>query len=116
VAASGEAIDWMTDYEQAVEQAKEEGTPLMVDVSAPWCSACKRLDETVFSRGDVVAASRQFVAVRVNGDERKDLVAKFEVSGYPTVVFLDPGGKELARARGAVPYQMMLEAMKKAAS
>jgi len=113
--AATESIAWLNDYEDAVAAAEQSSKPLMVDISTPWCSACKRLDESVFSRGDVAEESRQFVAVRVNGDERADLVRKLAVTGYPTVVFLSADGKETARVRGAVPYQMMLDAMKKAA-
>lgn len=110
----GKPISWGADYEKAVEQARGVGKPLMVDVSTSWCSACKRLDADVFSRADVAEASKAFVCVRVDGDKRADLVKKFKVSGYPTVVFLGQDGKELGRVRGAVPYQVMLEEMKRA--
>jgi len=115
---SGDAagvIDWMDDYESAVARAQEDGKPLMVDVGAEWCSSCKRLDETVFARADVAAAAEAFVPVRVDGDARRDLVADFDVTGYPTVIFLAPDGDELGRVRGAVPYQIMLDEMAKAA-
>lgn len=85
----------------------------MVDVSTSWCSACERLDADVFSRDDVAEASKAFVCVRVDGDKRADLVKRLKVSGYPTVVFLGQDAKELGRVRGAVPYQVMLEEMKR---
>lgn len=116
---SGEAaggIDWMDDYESAVARAQQEGNPLMVDVGAEWCSACDRLDETVFARADVTAAAQAFVPVRVDGDARGDLVADFDVTGYPTVIFLAPDGDELGRVRGAVPYQIMLDEMARVAA
>jgi thiol:disulfide interchange protein len=112
-AEAARPISWGADYEQAVKQARAVGRPLMVDVSTSWCSACKRLDADVFSRADVAEVSKAFVCVRVDGDKRADLVRKFRVSGYPTVVFLDQDGRELGRARGAVPYQVMLEEMKR---
>jgi thiol:disulfide interchange protein len=113
--APGRPIAWLDSYEKAVASARQAGKPLMADVSTSWCSACKRLDEEVFSRPDVAAASEAFMCVRVDGDKRADLVKKFKVSGYPTIVFLDQHGKELGRVRGAVPYQVMLEEMKRAA-
>jgi len=88
---------------------------MMVDVSTDWCSACKRLDEEVFSRADVAVSGRRFVAVRVDGDQRPDLVKRLEVTGYPTIVFMGPEGKEIGRVRGAVPYQVMIKAMEEAA-
>ena len=115
---SGDAaggIDWMDDYDSAIARARQEGRPLMVDIGAEYCSACKRLDESVFARADVTAAAQAFVPVRVDGEARRDLVADFQVTGYPTVVFLAPDGNELGRVRGAVPYQIMLDEMAKAA-
>lgn len=110
-------LAWLSDYEQGVALARREGKPLMVEVWAEWCSACKRLDEEVFSRPDVAAASRSFVLVRVDGDKQPELKQEFAVSGYPTIIFLRPGAEssELARVRGAVPYQAMLKAMSEAA-
>jgi thiol:disulfide interchange protein len=87
----------------------------MVEFSTSWCGACKRLDETVFSRADVVEASRDFVAVRVDAEEQADLKEQFRVHSYPTVLFLAPDGGEMTRVLGAVPYQIMLKEMTKAA-
>ena len=105
---AGAAIPWVTDYETGMSQAQESGKPMMVEVSTSWCSACKRLDEEVFSRRDVVEAAAPFVPIRVDAEKRRDLEKKFAVSGYPTIVFLTPEGKEIGRVRGAVPYQVML--------
>jgi len=113
-APKASAVAWLDDYEEGLRQAKEGGKPLMVDVFAPWCEPCKELDRSVFSRSDVGELSKQFVAVKVDGDQRRDLVAALRVSGYPTTVFLSAEEKELGRARGAVNYQEMLETMRDA--
>ena len=108
------AIAWSYDYEAALAQAREEGKPLMVDVFATWCAPCKMLDEDVFSRADVAEASLDFVPVKVDGDKMPGVRDKLGVSAYPTVVFLSPDGKEIGRARGLVPYQIMLDTMSNA--
>ena len=110
------AIAWLRSYEDGLKQAKQDGKPLMVDVFATWCGPCKKLDEEVFSRADVGEQSKQFVAVKVDGDLHQDLVRKLEVSGYPTTVFLAADEKELGRVRGAVSYEEMLGAMEDALS
>jgi thiol:disulfide interchange protein len=115
--AAAARLAWVEDYQQARNRAQREGKPLMVEVSAPWCSACKRLEEEVFSRAEIAAASGSFVLARVDGDKHPDLRKQFGVTGYPTVVFLLAGSKpiELGRVRGAVPYRIMLAAMEEAA-
>jgi len=113
-AAAVPGIQWLSDYQAGVSQAQQQGKPLMVQVSAPWCSSCKRLEADVLSRPDVIAASRAFVPVRLDGDKRPDLKKQLDVSGYPTVIFLR-GGKEIGRVRGPVPYQQFLVMLKEMA-
>ena len=108
------SIDWSYDYGAALAQARDKSKPLMVDVFATWCAPCKMLDEDVFSRADVADASRDFVPVKVDGDKRPDLRDQLGVTGYPSIVFLSPDGKEIGRSRGLVPYQLMLDAMAQA--
>ena len=110
----GEGLVWLEDYEAAIAQAKEAGRVLMVNVSTPWCKACKHMDDTVYSRSDIAEASRDLVLVRVNADERQDVKQALAVSGYPTVIFLSPEDEEVGRVRGAVPAGIMLEQMSKA--
>ncbi len=114
-AVNGKAeIAWNYDFVDGMAKTKAAGKPAMVDVFATWCGPCKLLDESVFSRPDVAEASKAFTTIRVDGDKYPDIVTKLGVSGYPTVVFLSSDGKEIGRSVGAVPYQNMLDAMKKA--
>jgi thiol:disulfide interchange protein DsbD len=109
---TGEGVVWMTTFEEAMKQAKQEGKPMMMDVMASWCSACKRLDKDVWSRSDVAELSKSYVTVKVDADERGDIKTKYAVSGLPTTLFLTPDGEEISRVRGAVPYENMLKAMR----
>jgi thiol:disulfide interchange protein len=109
--AGSAEIAWNYDYADGLAKAKAAGKPIMIDVFATWCGPCKILDEQVFSRADVVAASTAFVTIRIDGDKHPDTVTKLNVSAYPTVLFLNPEGKEIGRSLGAVPYQDMLSSM-----
>jgi len=108
------SIAWVYDFDEGMEQARESGKPVMVDVFATWCAPCKLLDEGVFSRADVAEATGQFVPIKVDGDKYPDVRDELGVSSYPTVLFLHPNGAELGRSMGAVSYDVMLEAMEQA--
>jgi len=58
------------------------------------------MTEMVFTARDVVDAADGVICVKVDGDERKDLVERFSVNGYPTGVVLAPDGTEAGRFVG----------------
>ena len=96
------------DFEAAEALAKREGRPLFVDFETTWCGPCKQMDALVYPAQAVVdaAAAADVVAVKVDGDERPDLVQRFAVGAYPTLVLVefDASGEPVERAR-RVGYQ-----------
>ena len=64
------------------------------------------MTQMVFTAKDVVDASEDVVCVMVDGDERADLVKRYEVKAYPTGVMIAADGSESARFVG---YQRVTE-------
>jgi thioredoxin-related protein len=60
----------------------------------------------VFSSKAVVDAGVDTIFVKVDADAQRDIIKKYKVSAYPTLVMLDGTGKELKRVRG---YQSIRE-------
>jgi len=109
---SSEAIAWHASYEQAVEQARREGKPMILDFYTVWCVYCKKLDKDVFSNRDVAAEAARFVAVKIDGDARKDLARKYNVVGYPTVILIGSDGSESARVQSYIKAQQFAELLR----
>src|SRR5512143_3108324 len=112
VPKSGAGIAWM-GYTEGMKKAKAEHKPVMVDFYTTWCKYCKMLDETTYTDPGVISAVNSgFVAIKVNAEgtdqvvdegatmTEKDLAAKFKVTGYPTIWFFDPDGKQIAPLPG----------------
>lgn len=94
---------WLdNDYEGALAKAKAEHKLVLVDTYAQWCAQCKELDEKTWPDPAVQAWIRQnAVAVRIDTDKvRPDLATKLHIQSYPTVLLLDPEGRELRRSLG----------------
>src|SRR5207244_1759231 len=89
--------------EQALEQARRERRPLMVDFFGIWCPPCNMLDETVFSRPEFARAAEVFVKLKLDADRETSwgLKERWRVGGYPTVIFATPDGEEIDRVVGA---------------
>jgi YHS domain-containing protein/thiol-disulfide isomerase/thioredoxin len=92
---------WYHDYEQAAEEAKKKDRPLLVHVSATWCPPCKRMESEVLGTNEVrEEIAGDLIAVKVDRDQRPDLVERLGVQSIPTDVIVDPQGRVLSSSVG----------------
>lgn len=100
VTVQNEQIVWEKDYKKALALARESGRPLMLDFTAPWCKPCKAMDAEFWVLPEVINAAKPFIAVKVDFDNDKNLVGKYNVAAIPYVVFTDPLGNIITARRG----------------
>ncbi len=85
--------------EEAFARAKREDKPVLLSISAVWCHWCHVMDETTYSDAGVIESiNDNYVAVRVDNDERPDVNARYNMGGWPTTAFLAPDGTTLTGA------------------
>ncbi|MFC4992195.1 thioredoxin family protein [Rubritalea tangerina] len=98
---------WMTNIDEAKKLSKEKNKPVFVEFTgSDWCPPCMMMEKNVFSKGAFkTGAEKDFILVKIdipNGDKalrkkNEKVLEKYKVSGVPTVVLLDPKGKEFSR-------------------
>ncbi len=82
-------------------KAKQDGKPLMIDFYTVWCVPCKKMDKTAFKDKVVVPwLLDHAMPIKIDAEKEKALAKRFRVSGYPTLLFLKPDGKEIGRFSG----------------
>ncbi|MGH7145284.1 MAG: thioredoxin family protein [Planctomycetota bacterium] len=102
---------WLTDFAQAKALAKKEHKLVFAEFTgSDWCIFCKRLDKEVLSTPEFKAWAAQHVVlarfdfphnIKVDpavADAREKLADSYNVNDmFPTIIFTDANGKELAQ-------------------
>src|SRR4030042_636339 len=107
-------IQWRGNWEEALEEAKKAGRPLLLELYLEGCPHCQRLDrETHADKAVVENVTERFIPVRLEGRGHMDLVQKLGVTGAPTTLIFSPEGKELRRFAGFLPPPEYLQEIQK---
>ncbi len=97
-------ISWEAYSEQRLSEAKTAGLPVIMDFYADWCIPCMELDRNTFTNADVAKEAGAFVRLKVDlthfdSPEAEALRKQYNISGVPTIVFLNKNGQEHADSR-----------------
>jgi len=100
---------------KAMEKAKKEGKLVFVDVYAEWCGPCKRLSSSVFPDkilGEFM--NKAFVNIKIDGDSDSniDVMMKYEVEAFPTLLFINPTTNEVRKVVGFVTAEQLMQEAK----
>lgn len=104
----GVPAGWVTDYKAALELAKKENRPVLIDFTgSDWCGWCIKLDRETFSKEAFKTyAKDNLVLLYLDFPNEKPqdaalkqqnvkLKGEYGVRGFPTMVLLSPDGKTI---------------------
>lgn len=119
VNAAARALDFHAYDEGQVAASLSQGRYVMLDFSADWCVPCHELELQTFTDRRVIAALRakydtyKVDLTRYDSPQSEQWRKQFEITGVPTIVFMDASGKEVraARVEGFLPPEKFLERM-----
>lgn len=93
----------LDELQQEVKKSAEAGKPVLVDLFAEWCVACKEFEHITFADGEVKSLMAQFTLIKVDvtnaTDQDQQLLDHFQVLGLPTLLLFDKNGSELTQSR-----------------
>jgi thiol-disulfide isomerase/thioredoxin len=95
-------IEWVTNFDRALDLAQKTGKPMLLEFWASWCGPCKRMDQETWSDRRVVTVAQNYVSVSVDVDRDEAIKSRFVVHSLPTVILADPWANSLTRREGFV--------------
>ncbi|HEX8465628.1 MAG TPA: thioredoxin family protein [Abditibacterium sp.] len=113
-AGKATSILWEGSFEAAMQRAKAEKKPLMIDFYTDWCGVCKELDAKVLPDPTVISEAENWVSIKINAEQRPDVAGAYGVTGYPTIVFAENSGKPLDTLVGFAPAPEFVQSMQTA--
>ena len=79
------------------QASAEDDKPVLIDLSAEWCAACKELEARTFADPQVEKELRRFVLLKLDATETsetlKEFQSKYGIRGLPTILFFDRTGR-----------------------
>lgn len=100
------------DWNTALSEAKAGGRRIFLDAYATWCGPCQKLKRTSF-RDSATAAffNRTYVNVAIDMEKGSgpELLKKYGIDSYPTLLILDEDGRELQRSVGFMNGKHLLQ-------
>jgi len=110
-ALSGQAlaakIAWQNDFRKAAAEATRLKKPMLIEVTATWCTYCRKMKFTYADTRITKHVNHCFVPVAVDADTNKRLMTALGVESLPTTVIVSPDMKILRRISGyQTPVQL----------
>jgi thiol-disulfide isomerase/thioredoxin len=92
-------LQWQPSLPDAQALANEHGRLVLLHFWSESCPPCLRLEKSVFHRREFIrAVHANFVPVKVNVYQDRDLARRYEIKSIPTDVVLTADGRELFRS------------------
>lgn len=113
-AARADDVKWVpyTDFSYISTSAVDQGKPILVFFRAGWSEPSQKMIEKTWTEDRIIFLSKNYICISVDIEEDPDLVTRFEVNTYPTIILADPWGDVTVKRTGYMPSRSLAVLMK----
>ncbi|MDP5172308.1 MAG: DUF255 domain-containing protein [Bacteroidia bacterium] len=107
-------VYWYPWEDEALQEARESGKLLAIDIGTTACYPCQVQEKVVYQDSGVIALmNEQFISIRIDRFERPDLARRYlsllDGGGWPLQVIALPDGRPLAAGNYLTPERWSAE-------
>ena len=100
------------NWSEALQLAKKDNKLIFLDIYAIWCGPCKKLKANTFSNKEVGRFfNENFINVALDGEQSDGatLASQYNLTSYPSLLFIDATGKIVTLTGGYHSSYELLE-------
>lgn len=116
--SNNEGIQFIHEnFQEALNKAQKENKIIFVDAYTTWCGPCKMMAKNVFPDAEVAKMyNTQFVNLKMDMEKGDGLMLSklYDVSAYPTLLFIDANKQLVHRAVGYMDISNFIQVGKTA--
>ncbi|MDH0746701.1 protein-disulfide reductase DsbD [Pseudomonas sp. GD03842] len=115
-----QTVTQVSELKQQLSDAKNNGTPVLVDWYADWCISCKVIEHDVLPDPKIVSQLKGFRLIRFDmtdsNAEQRALLDHYKLFGPPALLFFGKDGNELENVRvvGEIDVEGLAERLSRA--
>lgn len=103
-------------WTELLDSAKKYHKPILVECGASWCLPCKQMENYTFT--DLKLAdylNKNFYVIKWDAEDfdHIELIGKYKVEKYPTLLFINTKGDEISRMVGFQSAEKLIAAADK---
>lgn len=109
VLALNPEIKWQS-YQSGMKKIADENKKGFIHFYTDWCTYCKLMNQKTFTNDAVIAFLNQnFVPIRVDAEEQRNVAKKYGVSSFPNNGFIAEDQSEIGKRPGFIPPDLLLK-------
>jgi|GEM_PF-1252145 len=88
--AHAQSVAWRNNLQRAAAESSKSQKPILLDITATWCTYCKKMKKTYANRDISRQINSCFIPVVLDADQNQKLMNTLGVEALPATIIISP--------------------------